>query len=734
MGNDNGIVVGPSSVNYPEGATRPVETYTISDTTQQTISWAVTGTDRDRFTIVGGVLNFKSPPDYNSPSDLNRNNKYSITVTAYGANVTAAKNVVVTVTEHNFPPRISGPARTTFAENATGTVATYTATDEDNDTITWRLSGDDAGNLSIHSTDGTLTFNSSPNFEAPADDGANNDYEVTVQAYDGTDTVDHPVTVTVTNVNEAPSFGAPTATRTVEENTPMDQNIDAPVEATDVDANDSLTYSLDSDSTAVFDIDSNGQLKTKGALDHETKGSYSVIVTVLDTGSLSATIIVTIDVADMNDAPEFASAADIRSIPENTAAGTNIGDPVAAIDQDGDTLNYTLDGTDAGSFDIVATTGQLMTKAALDIESRTSYSVTVAVRDNKDAAGDPDTADDDTITVTITVTQENEAPTFATQTTTREIAENTGAGQNIGTPVTATDEDVGDTMTYSLGGTDAVSFDIAATSGQLQTKADLNHEDKDSYTVTVVATDVQGASDDIIVTIGVTDVNEPPTFPNATATRGVDENTATNQDIGAPVAATDVDANDSLTYSWGGGADDASFYIDMSTGQLKTRDALDHEAKDRYSVTVAVWDAAGLTARIEVTIDVGDMNDAPKFLSETTTRSVPENTATDQNIGAVVEAKDEDDGDVVTYSLEGTDPNFFDIDTGTGQLKTSEDLDREGRDSYLVTVVATDRADAEGRIDVTITVTDVNEAPKFPSSEDGARSIPGKRYREDGHW
>ena len=155
-GNDDGVVMGPSSVNYPEGTETPVATYTISDTTQQTISWAVTGTDRDRFTIDDGVLSFRAPPDYNSPSDLDRNNKYSITVTAYSADVTASKNVVVTVTEHNFSPVISGPATPTFAENDTGTVATYSATDEDEDPITWSLAGVDAGDLSIHSTDGTL--------------------------------------------------------------------------------------------------------------------------------------------------------------------------------------------------------------------------------------------------------------------------------------------------------------------------------------------------------------------------------------------------------------------------------------------------------------------------------------------------------------------------------------------------------------------------------------------------
>ena len=217
---DEGILTGPSSVNYPERAETPVATYTLSDTTQETISWSVTGTDRDQFTVDDeGVLNFKAPPDYDSPSDLDRNNKYSITVTAHGTNVTASINVVVTVTEHNVPPQISGPASPTFPENGSGTVATYSATDGDHDTITWSLAGDDSGDLSIHSSDGTLTFRSLPDFEGPADDDTNNDYDVTVQAYDGTVTVDHPVTVTVTNVNEAPSFDAPTATRTIDENT-----------------------------------------------------------------------------------------------------------------------------------------------------------------------------------------------------------------------------------------------------------------------------------------------------------------------------------------------------------------------------------------------------------------------------------------------------------------------------------------------------------------------------------
>ena len=71
---------------------------------------------------------------------------------------------------------------------------------------------------------------------------------------------------------------------------------------------------------------------------------------------------------------------------------------------DGDTLTYTLGGIDGESFDIDSTTGQLQTKATLDIETKSSYSITVSVTDGKNAGGETYIALDDTITANITVT------------------------------------------------------------------------------------------------------------------------------------------------------------------------------------------------------------------------------------------------------------------------------------------------------------------------------------------
>ena len=104
----------------------------------------------------------------------------------------------------------------------------------------------------------------------------------------------------------------------------------------------------------------------------------------------------------------------------------------------------------------------------------------------------------------------NQSPTFSEgASTTRSFAENTGAGQNIGNPVRATDSD-GGTLTYSLQGTDAGSFTIVSNSGQLQTWTGItyDYETKNRYAVTVQVSDGQGGNATIAVTINLTDVNE----------------------------------------------------------------------------------------------------------------------------------------------------------------------------------------------------------------------------------
>ena len=115
----------------------------------------------------------------------------------------------------------------------------------------------------------------------------------------------------------------------------------------------------------------------------------------------------------LNRSPEFTEGATTeRSIAENTPAGADIGDPVAARDREDDTLTYSLSGDDAGSFEIDSSTGQLWSKAHLDYETQANYTVVVSVRDSRDFNGDPDTAVDAVVTVTIVVINVGEAGTL----------------------------------------------------------------------------------------------------------------------------------------------------------------------------------------------------------------------------------------------------------------------------------------------------------------------------------
>ena len=403
------------------------------------------------------------------------------------------------------------------------------------------------------------------------------------------------------------------------------------------------------------------------------------------------------------------------------------------------------------AFSLNTSTGKITVKAndSLDHETTDTYTFEISVSDGKDAAGLSDGSIDATVDVTINVTDVNETPTFNENSpATRSIPENTGAGQPVGAPFTATDPDVGATLTYLLGGTDKSSFTIDS-NGQIKTKTGVtyNHEVKETYSVTVSVHDGKDklgnastvADATLAVTITVTDVNETPTFDdNSPATRLVKENTHP-ADIGAPISATDPDnenghSGDTLTYTLSG-TDKDSFGFNTTTGQIKTKAALDKETKSSYSVTVTVTDgrADDGTAEnptvaddtITVTITVTDENDAPTFTDGSTgaTRSIPENTSAGQNIGAPVGATDVDNN-TLTYTLEGIDKSHFNIVSTSGQLQTKEPLDYEHKSTYDVTVRVDDNNGNSPTIGVTINVTDVNDAPAFDDGATITRNLP----------
>ena len=756
-----------------------------------------------------GQIKAKNSLDYETMTST------TIRVSAGSGSLSETIDVTISVTDvsevpsDNSAPSFTDGDSTDRRVVVTDSISSYyyispnvTATDADDDTLTYSIVSGGHGLIDVGSSTGQLAIAIFSKAWALGKIGSS--YNLLVKAQD-TYGVSDTITVTVTLVsNSNPVFTSADTSYVIQENNDVGVEVGS-VTATDPDGY-SVEYTIGGTDASSFSVGSTtGIITASIQFDYETKNSYEITVTATDTHGGSKSITLTINIGNEdeseeklvpgnpptknpppNNPPVFTDGTSTtRSVAENTPPNTNIGSAVTATDPDGDTVVCSLSGTDAASFSVDGSSGQLKTAAALDYESKNTYSVTITATDAKGLKAN--------IAVTISVTdvnepvtpppiqpppiQPNNPPVFTDGTsTTRSVAENTPANTNIGSAVTATDADT-DTLTYTLSGTNAASFSIDSRTGQLKTAASLDYETKNTYSVTITATDQKGLKANIAVTIQVTDVNEtvtpppnqpppnqpppnqpppnqpnnPPVFTDGTSTtRRVAENTPANTNFGSAVTATDPDG-DTLTYTLSG-TNAASFSIDSSRGQLQTVSALDYETKNTYSVTITAADPRGLKTNIAVTINITDVNETvipqpdpnpqpdpdpnpqpdpvpqpqpnnpPAFPDgSTTTRTIEENTPPNTNIGSAVTATDPD-GDTLTYTLSGPDAASFRIDSSTGQIYTVSALDDETKNAYTVIVYVYDSYGNSSVITVTININDIEETITSPQPNPEAKS------------
>ena len=654
-----------------------------------------------------------------------------------GANPTDGPVTTHTVAEGGM---LLDEADPTNADNNPFSYQAVATDDPAVEVVSLLLNGDDAAAFKLVDLDGTgsdvvygLAFEEAPNFESPTDANKDNAYKVKVVARDDAgNRSETDVTVTVTNSEEEGEVKLSSIQPAVEtELTAMVSDPDggvtnvrwqwqsAPTRAgswDDIDDATSATYTPTAGDPA--DEDDTGDIGNylrvavtyNDAQMPDDKSSKDVIEGLRTLEAISKNAVR--ELPETNAAPVFTERSVTREVPENTPAGDSVGDPVKATDADEDLLSYTLSGgADMGAFEVDLETGQIEvgddTKLNFEGDQKT-YTVEVKAEDPF--------ALSDTITVTIIVTNVDEGvvftltpgntrPGFAADTYTRGVAENTASGENIGDPVRATDDE-GDALTYSMSGADAASLTIGRTSGQIRTKDALDYEtEPNTYTVTVTAADPAGLSDTATVTITVTDVDEDPVVSGNAAVDYAEN--------GAGMVATYTAADpENGDIAWSLSGDDADDFEISGAGMLTFMSPPDFEsptdanADNMYSVMVVASDGTNDGAMgVTVTVTDVDENVAPEFAEDTTTREVEENTPLGANIGGPVAAMAGDD-DTLTYAIGGADASSFIIIRTTGQIKVREALDYETKNSYTVTVTATDESDLSDTITVTIMVTD----------------------------
>ena len=428
-------------------------------------------------------------------------------------------SIVISVTEQQPDPITSSFVGITVAENSTdcsqddvasgcslaGVVSGATSFSIE--------SGVDGGNTDYAvADDGAITVLNAPNYE----DGLDPAFLVNANGADGLAGL-ISVRVSVTDVNEDPALAAITGVPWVYETAQIgDAVVEKPADqdgpaATDqpinISANDpegaTLTYSISSTGEVPIAVDSStGALTVSGALNKEAAGSHTFTVKAADPAGNSDEMEITVIVLNANETPVFTSPtgdAAVTTIPENTGNDVVIF-TFTAVDEDGDDLEFNLrEGQSRDLFVIEDTKSEMVDgEEVWSGELHVKSGVTL---DYEDAGYDPRVhveANDPQglnatllLTVNLSNVNDNDPAFDSTPAASLSVPENTARGFVLAN-YSASDAD-GDSVSYSLGGTNAKSFTISAT-GDLMTLESLDADRQvpcgaSGCAVTVIASD-----------------------------------------------------------------------------------------------------------------------------------------------------------------------------------------------------------------------------------------------------
>ena len=555
-------------------------------------------------------------------------------------------------------PEVTGSTSFAAAENQTA-VTRLTGYDPQTSSANLRWSipsgasgGEDGGKFTLSSNGGVLAFASAKDYENPDDDDTNGIYEVTVQVRGGSLTGTADLTVTLTNINEAPTAEAGADQTSIAPGTAVTLSGS---KSSDPDADDTLGYLWTQTGGPIVGLNdettSTATFTMPAALTETTTFAFTLRVT--DAAGLYHEDTVNV----MASGPVITSATSLTATENQTAVAT-----LTATDADTQAADLTWSipsgaagGADGGRFTL-SSAGALAFVSAKDFEnpddadSGGSYEVTVEVSDGVLAA----TAD-----LTVTLTNINEAPSadagpnqFPTRP--REIVTLVGTGYD---PEDRNSVSFAWTQTDGTGGTLTddnnvrATFTVPAAVTEPTTVTEVT-----TYTFTFRVTDSTGLhSEDTVKVkfIGHTTSGLRPQEPMITSAASF--TVAENQTVVATLTATDADTPDadlvwSILAGFAGGADGSKFTL-SAAGDLAFASTKDFENPDNadrdgiYEVTVEVSDG-DYAAFKDLTVTLTNVNEAP------TANAGPNQFAVrpGQAVTLTGSGSDPDAGDTLSYA------------------------------------------------------------------------------------
>ncbi|XP_024595528.1 cadherin-23 isoform X8 [Neophocaena asiaeorientalis asiaeorientalis] len=496
-----------------------------------------------------------------------------------------------------------------------------------------------------------------------------------------------------------------------------------------------------SDNADRFSLDKDtGLIMLIARLDYELIQRFTLTVIARDGGGEETTGRVRINVLDVNDnVPTFQKDSYVGALRENEPSVTQLV-RLRATDEDSppnNQITYSIVNASAfGSyFDIRVYEGYavISVNRPLDYEQIPNGLIYLTVM-AKDAGNPPLNS---TVPVTVEVFDENDnPPTFSKPAYFVSVVENIMAGATV-LFLNATDLDRSreygqESIIYSLEG--SFQFRINARSGEITTTSLLDRETKSEYILIVRAVDggVGHNQKTGIATVNITllDINDNhPRWKDAPYYINLVEMTPPDSDV-TTVVAIDPDLGENGTLVYSIQPPNKFYHISSSTGKIRTTHIMldrenpdPHEAELMRKIIVSVTDCGtpplSATSSATVFVNLLDLNDNdPTFQNLPFVAEVLEGTPAGVSVYQVV-AIDLDEGlnGLVSYRMPVGMPRMdFLINSSSGVVVTTAELDRERIAEYQLRVVASDAGapTKSSTSTLTIRVLDVNdETPTF---------------------
>ncbi|MDC1286687.1 tandem-95 repeat protein [Gammaproteobacteria bacterium] len=644
----------------------------------------------------GGSVNFSTTTVTAGPTDGNlvNNNDGSFTYTGnldfVGSDsftYTVADNlglvsngipVILNVGIVNDPP--TGTTLIVAADEETATPIDISGNVSDVDgtvvlTSTAVTGGPANGNL-VNNGNGTFSYTGNLDFVG------SDAFTYTVTDDGGLTSADIGVTINVSDINDAPT-GTLFIAEAIEE-APTLIEISANVSDVDGTVILSTTTVTTAPTSGILVNNGDGSFTYTGNLDFVGTDGFTYTVEDND-GQPSLNIAVTINVNDLNDAPTGTTL--VVAAIEETATPIDIIGNVSDVDGTVNLSSTTATGGPANGNLVNNNDGTFTYTGNLDFVGSDGFTYTVEDNDGQVSAN---------IGVTVNVGNANDAPTGTTLVVAavEEVLRAIDISGNV--------SDVDGTVNLA-----STTITNAPANGGLANNGDgsftytgnLDFFGSDGFTYTVADNDGL-PSNDIAVTINVSNDNDAP--------RGTTLVVAAVEEIATPIDVTGnvIDVDGTVVFSsiavTGGPAN--GNLVNNNDGSFSYTGNLDFAGADGFTYTVADNDSQ-TSANIGVTINVGNVNDAPT--GTTLVVAADEETATPINItGNVTDG----DGTVVFSSttVTGGPANGDLVNNGDGTFTYTGNIDYFGADAFTYTVRDNNNAVSDN-ISVAINVNDTND-------------------------